>query len=311
MSAVSERSALRQVRDDGDTQRSSVHPRPHGDCLQTGEYVRVGTSSSPLSIAGEVVQLPLEELEYEDRTFCFRMSLKVDALAFDIAKNGQDFPIVVRPRPDAERYQLICGFRRVTALKQLGHRSAKAIVKEMTDEEALRLSWSENERRKSYSALDRAHAILKAQRQGYSIADLEQLFSVKKSQLHRWKSLVDLPPIVSHAIDTDNFRETHAIALGELLRKYPNLDAEKWIGSVKTEKLTVRMLRRRVNRYYGHHNTDSCPTSVQDCLTDCEGELILKTTKVSPQDLPKKERKMLEKIAIKLLELVESSRSNN
>ena len=116
-------------------------------------------------------EIPLTAIDLDDTTFCFRMSIKVDDLAQDIKANGQDFPVVIRKL--GEKLQLVCGFRRCTALRKIGRNTVIAVVKELTDDEAYRLAWSENEARKSYTDLDRAHAVLKANRAGKTMTELE------------------------------------------------------------------------------------------------------------------------------------------
>ncbi|MCY1042951.1 ParB N-terminal domain-containing protein [Corallococcus sp. bb12-1] len=86
--------------------------------------------------------LPLERLE-EDTTFRLRDEGDVSELATDLARLGQLFPVDVRPRGD-ERYQLICGFRRVAALRFLKRDQVQVRVhEELSDEDALLLSLAE------------------------------------------------------------------------------------------------------------------------------------------------------------------------
>ncbi|WP_223633580.1 ParB/RepB/Spo0J family partition protein [Corallococcus sp. EGB] len=86
--------------------------------------------------------LPLERLD-EDTTFRLRDEGDVSELATDLARLGQLFPVDVRPRGE-ERYQLICGFRRVAALRFLKRDQVQVRVhEELSDEDALLLSLAE------------------------------------------------------------------------------------------------------------------------------------------------------------------------
>ena len=86
--------------------------------------------------------LPLERLE-EDTTFRLRDEGDVSELATDLARLGQLFPVDVRPRGE-DRYQLICGFRRVAALRFLKRDQVQVRVhEELSDEDALLLSLAE------------------------------------------------------------------------------------------------------------------------------------------------------------------------
>lgn len=76
----------------------------------------------------------------EDTTFQIRSEGEISKLATDVARLGQLFPVDVRPMgPD--RYQIICGFRRVAALRFLKRDKVQArIHTDLSDEDALLLA---------------------------------------------------------------------------------------------------------------------------------------------------------------------------
>lgn len=85
--------------------------------------------------------VPLARVE-DDRTFCLRGDDlgDVSALATDIARLGQLFPIDVRLRPP-DRFQVVTGFRRVAALRFL--KRERVLVRlhtELADEDAMLLA---------------------------------------------------------------------------------------------------------------------------------------------------------------------------
>ncbi|WP_375745579.1 ParB N-terminal domain-containing protein [Corallococcus interemptor] len=103
--------------------------------------------------------LPLERLE-EDTTFRLRDEGDVSELATDLARLGQLFPVDVRPRGE-DRYQLICGFRRVAALRFLKRDQVQVRVhEELSDEDALLLSLAE-----AIHASPVEHDVLEAKRE--------------------------------------------------------------------------------------------------------------------------------------------------
>jgi ParB family transcriptional regulator, chromosome partitioning protein len=83
--------------------------------------------------------LSVEQLA-EDATFQIRPEGEISKLATDVARLGQLFPVDVRPMgPD--RYQIICGFRRVAALRFLKRDKVQArIHTDLSDEDALLLA---------------------------------------------------------------------------------------------------------------------------------------------------------------------------
>jgi ParB family transcriptional regulator, chromosome partitioning protein len=79
--------------------------------------------------------LALEQLDTDD-AFRLRDEGDVSRLAQDIARLGQLFPVEVRAQ--GERFQLVCGFRRVAALRFLQRDKVLArIHTELSDEDAL------------------------------------------------------------------------------------------------------------------------------------------------------------------------------
>jgi ParB family transcriptional regulator, chromosome partitioning protein len=83
----------------------------------------------------ELGLLSLDQLD-DDDSFRLRPEGDVSRLAQDVARLGQVFPVDVRVR--ADRFQLVCGFRRVAALRVLQRDKVLArIHTELSDEDAL------------------------------------------------------------------------------------------------------------------------------------------------------------------------------
>lgn len=80
--------------------------------------------------------IALDRLD-DDDTFRVSPDGDVSALATDIARLGQLFPVDVRHKPP-DRFQVICGFRRVAALRFLQRdRVLARLHTDLTDEDAL------------------------------------------------------------------------------------------------------------------------------------------------------------------------------
>jgi len=76
-------------------------------------------------------------------------------LVYSLSMVGQIQPLVVRPAGD-ERFELVAGERRYRAMKKGGITKADCVVKELSDSEAIRYQWDENESRESYSDYEKA-----------------------------------------------------------------------------------------------------------------------------------------------------------
>ncbi|MDC0708780.1 ParB/RepB/Spo0J family partition protein [Stigmatella sp. ncwal1] len=104
---------------------------------EPGQVPPSGEVRPPPSLDRMVLaSLLLEQVE-EDITFRVRPAGEISALATDIARLGQLFPVDVRA-VGQDRYQIICGFRRVAALRFLKRDRVQARVHEgLSDEDAL------------------------------------------------------------------------------------------------------------------------------------------------------------------------------
>ena len=78
-------------------------------------------------------------------------------LVSSIEMRGQDEPVTLRPYKG--KLQLIAGFRRYAALRKLGHKTIKAFIRELNDNEARALNVRENTARNNLSGPDLAWAI--------------------------------------------------------------------------------------------------------------------------------------------------------
>lgn len=138
-----------QAAPEGAAEGSSAHEEGAGE----GDESAREESSSDESVSGETVTplkrahtapalIAIERID-DDAAFRLRDSGDVSALAMDIARLGQLFPIDLRHRPP-DRFQVITGFRRVEALKFLQREKVLARLHlDLSDDDALLLSLAE------------------------------------------------------------------------------------------------------------------------------------------------------------------------
>ncbi|MEM3387738.1 MAG: ParB/RepB/Spo0J family partition protein [Nitrososphaerales archaeon] len=81
----------------------------------------------------------------------------IEELARSFSEVGQLSPVLVRPHPRKKgSFQLIYGYRRYQAAKKLKWRSIKAEVKELGDEDAIKIALTENVQREDLSDYEKA-----------------------------------------------------------------------------------------------------------------------------------------------------------
>ncbi|MGA0565080.1 plasmid partitioning protein RepB [Ancylobacter sp. VNQ12] len=117
-----------------------------------------------------------------------------EAFKARLSEDGQQVPILVRPRTDAPgRYQAAYGHRRVAALRALG-RPVKAIVRELSDEQLVVAQGKENTDRKDLSFIERALFAARLEDRGLPRAAIMSALSVPKGNLSTMISLVRALP---------------------------------------------------------------------------------------------------------------------
>lgn len=196
---------------------------------------------------GKVEEVSIRDIAVEDTTYEFRVVYKISDLVRSIKEEGLQFPVILRGKD--KPYQLVSGFRRLRACRQLRMPKIKAIIREdLSDEEAHRLSWLENEVKKSLTPLDKAHAIEKLKSQGKKTEEIAQVFGLSKRQIERYQQIADYPEILKKALKDEDILFKHALLLVQAHKKNPKLDLKAWISTITGEALTAEELKKRLSK---------------------------------------------------------------
>lgn len=205
---------------------------------------------------GFVVDIPLSEINFGDDQWAFRASLKVADLREDLKANGQQIPVFLRTvkKPKKKTYQIVSGFRRCWAARELGWVSIKAIIRDdLDDSRACQVSFLENEKRRNFTSLDRAHAIAKMVLQGHSCQEIQRLSGIGERQFYRYKKAAEFRPEVREAIEDNFITITQGLVLTQAFQKYGNaVDLHEWIDWVMEEKASVRKLKSTLAARFGN-----------------------------------------------------------
>lgn len=141
---------------------------------------------------GQVV-VELDTAEIDPSFVQDRMEGDIDGLTARIREQGQQVPILVRPHPDQSgRYQIAFGHRRLRALKELGLK-AKAIVRELTDEQLVIAQGQENNERKDLTFIEKARFAARL-REKFARDVIIASLSVDKGDLSKMLAIVDALP---------------------------------------------------------------------------------------------------------------------
>lgn len=123
----------------------------------------------------------------------------LESLKESIRANGQQVPVLLR-RVAGDRFEVVYGRRRILACRQLGLQ-VRAMVVEISDEDAVIAQGLENAARLDSSYIEKALFVAQVTEAGYSSETIEKALDIDKTQVSRMRSVVrDIPRDVISAI---------------------------------------------------------------------------------------------------------------
>ncbi len=172
------------------------------------------TGSGAATQSDTVNTLPLREIEpdrEQPRKHFDQEALS--QLAKSIQEHGVLQPIVVRPNP-AGGYRIIAGERRWRAARQAGLREIPALVREVTDTEAMELALIENLQREDLDPVEEALGYRQLMdRCGYTQEQAAEKVAKSRSAVANSLRLLALPDDVLELLKTGALSSGHAKAI--------------------------------------------------------------------------------------------------
>jgi ParB family chromosome partitioning protein len=172
-------------------------------------------SAQPVPAPGEVVR-PLAVEQIDRNPYQSRLRLDEAALtelAESIKVSGVMQPILVRPLADG-RFQLIAGERRWLASQRAGKKTVPAIVRQVSNEQAMEMTIVENLQREDLNAMEQARAYERLGREfGLTQEQMAQRTGKDRSSVANFLRLLKLPPEVQALLEQDKLSFGHAKAL--------------------------------------------------------------------------------------------------
>jgi ParB family chromosome partitioning protein len=166
---------------------------------------------------GKPLEIELDKISrnpYQTRTHFDQEKLK--ELALSIEASGVVQPIVVRPVGEG-KYQLIMGERRWLASFEAGKTSIPAIVREVSDEQAMEMTIVENLQRADLNPMEQARAYKRlAEDFKMSQNDMATRTGMPRTTVTNYMRLTRLPEAVQQRIESGDLSFGHAKILGVL-----------------------------------------------------------------------------------------------
>lgn len=159
-------------------------------------------------------------------------------LADSIRQHGLVQPIVVRPAPDGQGYQLIAGERRWRAAQRAGLTAVPAVVRESTEREMVEMALVENLQREDLNPIEAAEAYRQIIDEfALTQEDLAHRVGKSRTTVTNTLRLLKLAEPVRRMIADGRLTEGHARPLLGLVDENHHVMVAK---RVVTEGLTVR-----------------------------------------------------------------------
>ena len=164
--------------------------------------------------SGKPLEIPLDRIErnpYQTRSHFNEAQL--DELAQSIAASGVVQPIVVK-RLSGDSYQLITGERRWLASRKAGKATIPAMVRQVSDEQALEMTIVENLQRADLNPMEQARAY---QRLSHEFKMTQEQMATRtgkeRASVSNFLRLLRLPEGVQQRVEAGDLTFGHARAL--------------------------------------------------------------------------------------------------
>lgn len=173
------------------------------------ELIDVSGQSAP-----SVVMLRTDQMRpsrFQPRTAISETAL--EELKQSIRRQGVIQPVIVRPLAHGT-YELVAGERRLRAAQALGIQDIPAIVRTLSDQEAIEYSLIENVQREDLNPLEEARAYLRLTEQfGYTQEAVAQTVGKDRATIANALRLLKLPEEIQQGLGDGTITMGHAKAL--------------------------------------------------------------------------------------------------
>lgn len=189
----------------GETRREEPLVRRE-DTLVEGAPAEGGSALRMLALA-TIKPLPGNPRKYFDEA-------ALDELAASIAARGVIQPIIVRPHPAGQGYQLVAGERRWRAAQKARLHEIPALVRALTDREVMALALIENLQREDLNPVEEARAYHRlSEEEGMIQVDIARMVEKSRSHVANMMRLMSLPARVLDLVEQGKLSTGHVRAL--------------------------------------------------------------------------------------------------
>jgi ParB family transcriptional regulator, chromosome partitioning protein len=207
------------------------------------------SQTKPAPGAGSTQEVSLELID--PNPFQTRRRIKEESLnelADSIRSSGVVQPVVLRPAPNG-RFQLVAGERRWLASKRVGKTAIPAVIRQISNEQAMEITIIENLQREDLNPMEQARAFEKLSRE-FSLTQEQIAHRTGKDRasIANFIRLLKLPQAVQEALENGLLTFGHGKVLVGLAGFPQHLEQaareamEKQLSVRQTEELVAKLL---------------------------------------------------------------------
>ena len=213
------------------------------ESLLSGRAAGSTPATAPAEASGKPREIPVGMIDVNP--YQTRMNVdgaKLDELARSIEANGVVQPIIVRPLPNG-RFQLVAGERRWRASEKLGKETVPAILRQVSDEQAMEMTIVENLQRADLNPIEQARAYERLSREFKVTQEQMALRTGKdRASVTNFLRLLKLPAPVQEKLEKGELSFSHAKILMAL-------DSPETILKVAAKVAALSMSVRQTESY--------------------------------------------------------------
>jgi ParB family chromosome partitioning protein len=199
----------------------------------------------------------------------------MEELAESIRASGVVQPVVLRPGPNG-RFQLVAGERRWHASKRAGKTTIPAVIRQISNEQAMEITIIENLQREDLNPIEQAKAFERLSREfGLTQEQIAARTGKDRASIANFIRLLKLPEALQDALETGALSFGHGkvlLALAgfpELMERAAREVIEKQLSVRQTEELVGKLL----NPQAAEHKQEKPPRQIDPNVRDAQRSL--------------------------------------
>ena len=206
----------------------------------------------------------------------------LNELAESVRASGVVQPVVLRPSHGG-RYQLVAGERRWLASRRAGRATIPAIVRQISNEQAMEITIIENLQREDLNPMEQARAFERLSREfGMTQEQIASRTGKDRASVANFIRLLKLPAAVQDSLESGALSFGHGkvllslVGFPEHLEKAAHEVLHKQLSVRQTEELVVRLLNPEAPENTGEQKQTAIDPNVREAQRSLERFLGVK-----------------------------------